>query len=195
MATAQVPRKGKKATCSGATPPVGKCREFNASTTNILAFPPALDLAVARWEVWAGLAGWGGAWWYPGPAPTTGALSGTCSVQVRSLRRWELLFSIGRNLRPVSAKQEEPSACAHIPLWTIHSQLLARVGDLLCHSRFPQTAHKIWDFFFFFFKESRYKNKRNPYTLKIYWKLPPQMRYHLSRPPTPKLQTSKYICF
>lgn len=152
MATAQVPRKGKKATYSGATSPVGKCREFNASTTNILGFPPALDLAVARWELWAGLAGWGGARCYPGPAPTTGALSGTCSAQVRSrgLRRWELLFSTGRNPRPVSAKQEEPSACAHIPLWTIHSQLSAREGDLLCHSRFPQTAHKIWDFFFFF---------------------------------------------
>lgn len=119
MATAQVPRKGKKATYSGVTPPVGKCREFNASTTNILWFSPALDLAVARWEVWAGLAGWGGARWCPGPAPTTGALSGTCSAQVRSrCSVWgdgNCFFPTGRNPRPVSAKQEKPSACAHYP--------------------------------------------------------------------------------
>lgn len=135
----------------------------------------------------------------PGPVPTTGALSGTCSAQVRS--RW-CVWGDGNCFSPQaetrgqclqSKKSHQPVPTSLFGLSTASSQ--PERGDLLCHSRFPQTAHKIWEVFFFFFKESRYKNKRNPYTLKIYWKLPPQMRYHLSRPPTPKLQTSKYICF
>lgn len=153
---------------------------------------------MARWEVWAGLAGWGGARWYPGPVPTTGALSGTCSVQVRSrCSVWgdgnyfsPQAETRGRCLQ--SKKSHQPVPTSLFGLSTASSR---PERGICCATQGFLKQHIKFEIFFFFFKESRYKNKRNPYTLKIYWKLPPQMRYHLSRPPTPKLQTSKYICF